>query len=75
MAAAIVDVVKRADYISQMSQNCDIFSTAQLHLIVWTDLLFKWLGNQRRQRVVYAATRTHQCLLNFWRETSVFGIK
>ena len=56
MAAAILAVVKRADYISQMSQNCDTFSTAQLHWIVWTDLLFKRLGNQRRQRVVYAAT-------------------
>jgi hypothetical protein len=31
----------RADYISQMSQNCDTFSTAQPHWIVWTDLLFK----------------------------------
>ena len=62
MAAAIMAVVKRADYISQMSQNCDTFSTGQLHWFVWTDLLFKQLENPRRQRVVYAATPTYQCL-------------
>jgi hypothetical protein len=57
MAAAIVDVVKRADYISQMSQNCNTFSTALLQWIVWTDLLFKRLLEIKDDSVWY--TRQH----------------
>ncbi len=48
---------------------------AKIDWIVWTDLLFKRLENQRRQRGLYAAIRMFSCLHKFWPEISVFEIK
>ncbi len=70
MAAAIVDVVKRADYILQMSQNCDTFSTAQLRWI------YRLNGLEiKDDSVWYTRQHLRTNVLKIFAWNCVFGIK